>query len=153
TPLYDGKSVHEVVQLFMKENFDKRDYDIVKEYWQKQDIKPAGPAAIAPLTSETKQAAPAAPAANKEAPKTEAKVSTASNTAANKQAPKPAATPAAATPAAATPIAAPGAPAGKNFEDHWRKAVHDGLIPHSASMPKTVTANPAFLSQPAPPKA
>ena len=31
-PLYDGHSAHEVVQLFFKENFDKKDYDIVKEY-------------------------------------------------------------------------------------------------------------------------
>ena len=43
-PLYDGKNVHEVVQLFLKENFDKKDYDIVKEYWQKTNIIPAAAA-------------------------------------------------------------------------------------------------------------
>ena len=40
-PLYGGKNAHEVVQLFLKENFDKIDRDIVKEFWQKTDIKPA----------------------------------------------------------------------------------------------------------------
>ncbi len=44
-PLYDGKSVHEVVQLFFKEGFDKKDHDIVKEYWQRTDIKPVAIAA------------------------------------------------------------------------------------------------------------
>ena len=37
-PLYDGKNVHEVVQLFFRENFDKKDHDIVKAYWQTQNI-------------------------------------------------------------------------------------------------------------------
>lgn len=31
-PLYDGKNAREVVQLFFKEGFDKRDSDIVKAY-------------------------------------------------------------------------------------------------------------------------
>jgi molybdopterin-containing oxidoreductase family iron-sulfur binding subunit len=33
-PLYDSRSAHEVVQLFFKENYDKKDYDIVKEFWK-----------------------------------------------------------------------------------------------------------------------
>ncbi|MGB7068129.1 MAG: TAT-variant-translocated molybdopterin oxidoreductase [Pyrinomonadaceae bacterium] len=41
SPLYEGRSVYEVVQLFSKENFEKSDQDIVKEYWQKQNISPA----------------------------------------------------------------------------------------------------------------
>ncbi len=35
-PLYDSKSSHELIQIFAKENFDKKDLDIVKEFWQKQ---------------------------------------------------------------------------------------------------------------------
>ncbi|MEJ7698524.1 MAG: TAT-variant-translocated molybdopterin oxidoreductase [Pyrinomonadaceae bacterium] len=35
-PLYEGKSIHEVAQIFARENYDKKDYDIVKEFWQKQ---------------------------------------------------------------------------------------------------------------------
>lgn len=37
-PLYGSKSAHEIVQLFLKENFEKKDYDIVREFWQKQTI-------------------------------------------------------------------------------------------------------------------
>lgn len=33
-PLYGGKSVHELVQLFAKENFEKKELDIVKDYWK-----------------------------------------------------------------------------------------------------------------------
>jgi MoCo/4Fe-4S cofactor protein with predicted Tat translocation signal len=33
-PLYDGKSSHEIVQLFAKENFEKKEIDIIKDYWK-----------------------------------------------------------------------------------------------------------------------
>ena len=123
-PLYDGKNIHEVVQLFLKENFDKKDHDIVKEYWQKADIKPAAVAAAA-----------------KTEVKAEAKVEARHTDTAKKEAPKTAATSTVST-------AAPAAIAPKNFEDNWRKAVHDGVIPNTASTPKSVTATTAFLSQP-----
>jgi molybdopterin-containing oxidoreductase family iron-sulfur binding subunit len=124
-PLYDGKSVHEVVQLAFRENFDKKDLDVVKEYWQRTTITPAA----------------AASATRTEEPKTET-----SDTAhggehdakpAEKEIPKPTATPAAR--ATTTP---------RGFEDNWRKAVHDGIVPNTAAATKTVTANTAFLSQP-----
>ncbi|MCS6874050.1 MAG: TAT-variant-translocated molybdopterin oxidoreductase [Pyrinomonadaceae bacterium] len=35
-PLYDSKSIYEVVQVFFKENYDKTDLDIVKGFWQGQ---------------------------------------------------------------------------------------------------------------------
>ena len=118
-PLYDGKNVHEVVQLFLRENFDKKDLDIVKEYWQKQDIKPA--AAVAATPGEKSNATGH------------------SETGDDKDTPN----------ASASPTAAPvAAMAPKNFEDNWRKAVHDGVIPNTAAAPKAVAANPAFLSQP-----
>ncbi len=135
SPLYDGKSANEVVQLFFKENFDKKDYDLIKAYWQKTDIKPAVAGAnkeVVPATEkpeakvEAKEATPATNATAKEAPKTETK--------------------AVATPAPAAAVPAVTAP--KNFEDNWRKAVHDGVIPGTAASPKSVTANTAFLSQP-----
>ncbi|CAN5503593.1 TAT-variant-translocated molybdopterin oxidoreductase [soil metagenome] len=126
-PLYDGKNIHEVVQLFLKENFDKKDHDIVKDFWQKTDIKPA--AAVVPVKTEEKNGE-----------KTEAKVEASSGEAHNDTA-KPTADKPAATPAVAAIVP-------KNFEDNWRKAVHDGVIPNTASAPKTVTATTAFLSQP-----
>jgi MoCo/4Fe-4S cofactor protein with predicted Tat translocation signal len=136
-PLYDSKSAHEVVQLFFKENYDKKDYDIVREYWQKQTLN---------LTAK-----PVAATENKEtenAPKTDAKVAT-SPTPAAKTAPSATPSPVAtATPA----VAATTAPAAiaKNFEDNWRKIVHDGHIPNSEAKPKAVTFNGGFLSQPSP---
>ncbi len=125
-PLYGGKNAHEVVQLFMKENFDKKDYDILKEYWQKQNF---GAAAVAPAVAAT-------PAPAKTPAKTDAKLQTPANNTADKAAQKAPATP-------AVPAIAP-----KNFEDNWRKFVHDGVIPNTASATKTVTANAAFLNQP-----
>ena len=70
-PLYDGKNIHEVVQLFLKENFDKKDYDIVREYWQKQNmgIAPAAAPATVPAKAEAKVASTPAPPAKKEVQK------------------------------------------------------------------------------------
>jgi MoCo/4Fe-4S cofactor protein with predicted Tat translocation signal len=132
-PLYDGKNAHEVVQLAFKENFDKKDYDILREYWQRTNITPAGAAAgVKPVD---------------EAPKTEAKVTTPGNAAANTA--KPAANAANGSANAANGTTATGIPAAasRSFEDNWRKAVHDGVVPNTAAQSKTVSANPAFLSQ------
>ena len=59
-PLYGSKSVYEVLQLFFKENFEKTDLTVVKEFWQKQGLKSA------PAPVEAKQDD------NSEAVKTEA---------------------------------------------------------------------------------
>ncbi|MEP6945502.1 MAG: TAT-variant-translocated molybdopterin oxidoreductase [Acidobacteriota bacterium] len=142
-PLYDGKNAHELVQLFFKENFDKKDYDIVKEYWQKTDIKPA-PAVVASVPKQDGPTTEAKPVSNTQ-PANDAKVASSFATA-NKSAPSKTAAISSAKPAATPAPAAASAP--KNFEDHWRKAVHDGVIPGTASTPKPVTANTAFLSQP-----
>ncbi|MBK9162637.1 MAG: TAT-variant-translocated molybdopterin oxidoreductase [Acidobacteria bacterium] len=114
-PLYGGKSVHELTQLFFRENFEKKDYDIVREYWQTQNIGATAPAP-----------APVAVAAN---------ANTAANSNTNAQ------------PSAAATPAATSAPS--TFEDNWRRAVHDGFLANSAYPAKAVSANTAFLSQPA----
>ena len=144
SPLYDSHNAHELVQLFFKENYDKKDYDIVKGFWQSQNLS---------STSTTPAAAPARPPAPAG--------TTGNATAQPPESPTNAAAKATATPGnapeklaptttgAATPPAA--APVPKNFEDNWRKVVHDGFIPNSAPQPKTVTASTAFLNQPAPP--
>lgn len=121
-PLYDSKNVHEVVQLFFKEQFDQKDYDIVKAYWQSQNITaPSAGAVTAPTPSMTKtgESAVAENATGATRPLTPV------------------------TQAAASP---------KTFEDNWRKAIHDGVVPNSALPAKTVTVNGSFLSQ-IPPKA
>lgn len=139
-PLYDGKNVHEVAQLFFRENFDKKDHDIVKAYWQTQNITSSPDIFAAPPAGEHKETA-----GNKEASHAEPKTSPTPETA-KKEAPKPAATPAPAASPAASPAPAGGAPS--NFEDNWRKAVHDGVIPGTALSAKTVSVNAAFLAQP-----
>lgn len=134
-PLYDSRSAHEVVQLFFKENFDKRDHDIVKEFWQAQNIT------AAPAVARTAAAAPSpSPAADSHGePAASAEHSTPAAS------PSPAASPApAALPATA---AVPAAAAPKTFEDNWRKAIHDGYVPNTALPAKPLAANTAFLAQ------
>ncbi len=143
-PLYDGKNAHEVVQLFMKEGFDKKDYDIVKEYWQKQTITAAAvvPAKTAEKTEAKTEAKSEAKTEGGVEPKAEAKVAGQAE-AAKKEISK-------AEPVVpiTAPIAAPALASPKTFDDHWRKAIHDGVIPNTASATKTVAANLSFLSQP-----
>ncbi|MEO8648867.1 MAG: TAT-variant-translocated molybdopterin oxidoreductase, partial [Acidobacteriota bacterium] len=44
-PLYDSHNAHELVQLFFRENFEQKDLDIVKGFWQSQRLPAATPAA------------------------------------------------------------------------------------------------------------
>ncbi len=138
-PLYDSHSAYELVQLFFRENFDQKDYDIVRAYWQTQTIAgaPVAPVAAA-ATASSNGSAPASTAP--------ANTSTAASTPA-----RPAQSSANTSTAAPTqrPAAAGGA---RSFEDNWRRIVHDGVVPNTAATPKTVSANTAFLTQPiAPP--
>lgn len=141
-PLYESRSSHEVLQLFMRENYDKKDYDIVKEFWQRQTITPAPAIADAPQP----ETAPAAKTEEHDAnPSTHAVGSptqpqtTASSATAQKAAISSEQTRATAAPAASSP---------RTFEDNWRKAVHDGVVPNTTLAEKSVSVNTAFLSQP-----
>jgi molybdopterin-containing oxidoreductase family iron-sulfur binding subunit len=128
-PLYGGKSASEIIQLFFKENFEKKDYDIVREYWQKQTFNfTAKPAAVTENKLTT----------GKKEENTEAKTETVP-TPALKATVAPASTPAAQT------IIAAAVP--NNFEDNWRKAVHDGFIPNTEAKPKAVSLSGGFMSQ------
>lgn len=127
-PLYDSKSVYELVQLFFKENFDKKDLDIVKSFWQTQTLNFTAPKTMAAVASN-------ATTENKEV-KAEVKPTAT---------PLPSPTPQ----VMATPsISANTSASPKNFEDSWRKIVHDGIVPNSALAAKTVSVNAAFMSQP-----
>ncbi len=143
-PLYDGKNAHEVVQLFMKEGFDKKDYDIVKEYWQKQTITPAAVLGTAKTDVNSEQKVGAAAENNVgSVVGTNGKAGVAAPTeVGKKEVPEPA-------PAAVVaPAASPAIAAPKTFDENWRKAIHDGVIPNTASALKTVSATTAFLGQP-----
>jgi MoCo/4Fe-4S cofactor protein with predicted Tat translocation signal len=170
-PLYDSHSVNEVAQLFFKENFDKKDADIIKEFWQKQGFggsaSPRTAAAVGAANSNTsgtpnstQQGANVSTAGGKNfnsntnsAAKTQA-ASNANMSAAGR--PATSASPAANTTApnsssmsSNTQVTTAGVSTGasKSFEDQWRKALHDGIVPNSAAAVKTVTVNAGFLSQ------
>jgi molybdopterin-containing oxidoreductase family iron-sulfur binding subunit len=145
-PLYDGKNAHEFVQMFFRENFDKKDLDIVKEFWQRQGFR-------------TPQALATTAAGGNTQPRPQASPSTSANTSAQANV-QTSATPAttgsvgttSTTTAQANTTAAQNAnttstTGAGNFEDQWRKAIHNGLIPNTFAATKTVSVNPAFLSQ------
>src|SRR5687768_6219101 len=147
-PLYNNShSVHEVVQLFFRENFDQKDHDIVKAYWQSQNINMGAPVAmtatastLAPAAATTATTAGTHGAANPQTPPT----------------PQASPAPAGQRPATAAPHASPAAAAQtqraaaatRSFDDNWRKIVHDGVIPNSAAATKSMSVNAAFMTQP-----
>ncbi len=61
-PLYDGKTAHEMLALF-SDNYDKKPYDIVKEYWRSpgagKNASPAASASPAPQSSPKPNTSPA----------------------------------------------------------------------------------------------
>ena len=171
-PLYDGKNIHEVVQLFAREDFDKKDYDIIKGFWQTQNFSttaartataaPAGAGAAA--GSANRAAAPAAPASGQNANSVAVAQQT-RTTAANTATPANAASSqgtagttnssqgggtSAGANAAQGAAASTGGP--RSFEDNWRRSVHDGMIANSALPARTMTPTTAFLNQPTTPQ-
>jgi molybdopterin-containing oxidoreductase family iron-sulfur binding subunit len=168
-PLYDSHSAHELVQLFFRENFDQKDYDIVRAYWQTQNINvttaaPTAAAATAGTITGGSHTAPAnASPAAAPAPATQ---SANANTASAQTRPP------STTSNSAAPATSSSAPAGQtspngtaqasrpaggatpaSFEEKWRKIVHDGFVPNTAATTKSMSANAGFLSQPQQPAA
>jgi len=168
-PLYDGKNNHELVQLFTRENYDKKDYDIVREYWQQQSFPNAPQAAAttatngasgnaqprpqgAPNTSQnsgqTSQVSNPAMMRGANGSATQnsgsAQMSGGQNGTANSAGQNQASTAAPRTTAAIAPASA------GNFDDAWRKVVHNGVIPNTTATPKSVSASTGFLNQPFP---
>ncbi len=167
-PLYKSKSIYELVQLFFKENFEKKGMQIVQEFWQEQGLKTAPPIAgmtnkgsanSAKLTDgKAEEKATVTPAP--EVTATPAATATPTTTPTPTASPETTATPAmngnatagngngngntTATPAA---VSTNGASSPKTFEDNWRKAVHDGFIADSQAPTKTVSVSTGFLSE------
>ena len=176
-PLYDSHSLYEVVQLFFNENFDQKDLDIVKAYWQRQSgisasstatatanapavansASSTGPVngvnAVSQMTRPTQQSGSGGTTQTTASGTTAA----ASQTAAGPQngTGNTGAQPGAATQNGTGQTGAPPqrAAAPRSFEDNWRKAVHDGFVGNSALPQRTVAASSAFLTQPMPPQA
>ena len=145
-PLYGGKSIYEVVQVFFKENYDKPNADILKEYWQKTGLTNA-PKTIAATASTAPQTSPSPNTAPATSASPQASVSPTPNATPQATA-TPAASPTTAQAQSSPPTTAAVTTAPKTFEDNWRKVIHDGFIPGSGFPAKTLSANTGFLSQP-----
>src|ERR1044072_3388009 len=112
SPLYEGKTAHEIVALF-SDNYDRKPYDIVKEYWRSQ---PSGSAVSAGSSSERASTQSASPMPSN-GPN---EVSTGSG-----------------SDRVSTPASSPTPNAPADFESSWRKWLHDGYIPNTQSAAKT----------------
>lgn len=119
-PLYESHNIHEVAQVFFKENYDKKDYDIIKENWQRQGFTNSAPRAMT-TTATTGNA-----------------VGQGNSTTSTQN-------------QAANPTGGSVSPTNRNFDDNWRKVVHDGFVPNTAAAAKTVSVNAAFMNQPTAP--
>ncbi|MGD9563642.1 MAG: TAT-variant-translocated molybdopterin oxidoreductase [Pyrinomonadaceae bacterium] len=145
-PLYGGKNLHEITQLFFREDFDKKDLDIVKGFWQTQTITPSTvpatgpvPAVAVPAAAKQETSSPQTHAGGEPVqPTPEPGVSRDTITIAE----RPAATP------SPSPSASPAPSGPRTFEDNWRRSVHDGFIANTALPAKSLTASTAFLAQP-----
>ncbi len=167
-PLYDGKSSHEVAQLFVRENFDKKDYDIVKEFWQRQGFAGASKATTTATAASNGATMSNSDARIQSAPNTsQMSAPTSASGAARTRTESPAQNSASAQTAGnggqngatnngaqnqgsvVTPrtTAAIAPAAAGNFDDNWRRVVHDGLVPNSAATAKSVSVSNGFLSQ------
>ncbi|HUQ31887.1 MAG TPA: TAT-variant-translocated molybdopterin oxidoreductase [Pyrinomonadaceae bacterium] len=115
-PLYNGRSAHEFLAVFSNQ-FDRRGYDIVREFWQGQMGGGGGgqknqAAAVSQTPASVQATATPAPASNQ-----------AQNGAGNQ-----------AMAFADKPIlTAPIPNAATDFEAAWRKVLHDGFIPNTAT--------------------
>jgi MoCo/4Fe-4S cofactor protein with predicted Tat translocation signal len=106
-PLYEGRTAHEALALF-SDNYDRKPYDIVKEYWRGQTAT-AGQGVSTGSGSD--------------------RVSGAGKLPANR--PQDAGAPSASAP---------------DFESWWRKCLHDGFVPNSASPVKTFSLKSDWTS-------
>lgn len=160
-PLYDGKSANELAQLFFRENYDKRDYDIIKENWQRQGFANAAPRAMATTATAGNQTQ----TNNQAQTNNQSQQTTNRVLMSNEQPRTPSATQNQSAATSAAPPTMPNSPQSRNanpaggdtnpvsgaFEDNWRRFVHNGFVPNSAATAKTVAASGAFMNQPTAP--
>jgi molybdopterin-containing oxidoreductase family iron-sulfur binding subunit len=135
-PIYSGKTAHEVLSAFT-DNPERSSYDTVREYWMRRfaggGAAPANPARIAQPNQPGGQASAAGQLGNQQTGPGQPFGSS-----------QPATTGAAAVPAAA-PTPTP------EFEQFWRRALHDGVIPNTAAQAATAAPSPASLQAPTQP--
>ncbi len=114
-PLYGSKTAHEVLAVFSPQ-YDRKAYEIVRDYWQGQS--PGAGSQVLGAGSEGHQA----------------QATPQGQTAGAGGSPPS---------GAQTPAAAPSTAAATDFESRWRQSLHDGFVANSALPIKTVSARAA----------
>ncbi|MFY9621948.1 MAG: TAT-variant-translocated molybdopterin oxidoreductase [Pyrinomonadaceae bacterium] len=114
-PLYDGKTAHEMLAL-LSDNYDKKPYEIVKEYWRSSGGRSQGSGAGATSVNRSNEVSTGSGSD---------RVAEAGGTPANR--PQDAGVPA-------------------DFDSSWRRWLHDGFIPNTALPAKTVAAKSDLAS-------
>jgi molybdopterin-containing oxidoreductase family iron-sulfur binding subunit len=118
-PLYRGKTAYEVLGAFSDQP-ERTSYDIIRDYWRAN-----------------------AGSGNRVSP-----VPASGATAAQGQVPAGGKSPAApAAPTQTSAQSATTAPASADFEQFWRRALHDGVIPNTQLQPKTVSVAANWAAQ------
>ena len=115
-PLYQSKSAHEFLAVFTAQ-FDKKGYDIVRDYYRAHGPTNAQLPRSNNQTSQSNQAQP---------PSTQSSGRTTPN-----------------QNTATTPVP----PESPEFETSWRKWVHDGFIPNTALQTKAMPVRSGWLNQ------
>jgi len=115
-PLYGSKTAHEVLAVFSPQ-YDRKAYEIVREYWQGQ-----GPGSRQEQTASQQQSAGAG---------------------GSHAAPAASTSPTSATTPAPTPATTPATAASTDFESRWRQSLHDGFVANSALPVKTISPRAA----------
>ncbi|MEK6333596.1 MAG: TAT-variant-translocated molybdopterin oxidoreductase [Acidobacteriota bacterium] len=114
-PLYEGKTASEILALF-SDNYDRKPYDMVKDYWRSQPGVGSPGSAAAPKPSPTPASSPARnPGQGFSTGTGSDRVGVTSNI-------------------------------STDFESSWRKWLHDGFIPNTALPTKTVSPKSDWAS-------
>jgi len=146
-PLYDGKTAHEMLALF-SDNYDKKPYEIVKEYWRTAGVRAQGSGAGTASYRTTNGSERAqSSTVNQNAGRMPATRPNAHpSAAAAPGTPGDAGAPSAAAPTTGAPTQTTATAAPSDFEGQWRKWLHDGFIPNTALPTKTVAPKSDWAS-------
>jgi MoCo/4Fe-4S cofactor protein with predicted Tat translocation signal len=167
-PLYGGRSAHELLAVFSTQQ-DRTGYDLLRAYWQGH-MKSGGTQAAAAMAGQTTgaatqsaatqgaatQGATAAGSAGAGAPTANSATATPASGQAFEASSAGGASPSTSGAPTASPSSTPSAGAASaptDFEQFWRKAVHDGVIPGTALAPRMVALKGDWASQLAVPTA
>jgi MoCo/4Fe-4S cofactor protein with predicted Tat translocation signal len=149
-PLYNGKSAHEVMAALT--GTERQGYDLLRAYWSSPGAATGAGTTISAGAAPTPAQGTAGAAAAGGSPGARpapAPAGQAPSAPAGANANRGTANAAAGQTAAAAPTgaAAAAANATSQFDRDWRKWLHDGVVPNTTLMPKTVAIKANFAGQ------